>query len=234
MGCHFLLQGIFPTQGSNPRQGHWWADSLPLSHPGSPASQFTGGEIEAQTGESGCTTSLFGSQTSWTQSWWPLAPGGVPGNGVLTQAGAASWGLLGFISLASGQRGARGPQHAGVTLLWGRPPRFLRSCLGSSQAQLWFLLGDLAEALSVHPPKAALSRTAEATALEGAFSLEEDLGHGRGETRRGRSGAPGQDRQSARGGHVHGVCGGLSLVASTPSPHCCSPHRSLASVPELI
>ena len=31
VGCHFLLQGIFLTQGSNPRILHWQADSLPLS-----------------------------------------------------------------------------------------------------------------------------------------------------------------------------------------------------------
>ena len=36
MGCHFLLQGIFPTQGSNPCLLHWQADSLTLSHQGSP------------------------------------------------------------------------------------------------------------------------------------------------------------------------------------------------------
>ena len=37
-GCHFLLQGIFPTQGSNSHLCllHKWADSLPLSHLGSP------------------------------------------------------------------------------------------------------------------------------------------------------------------------------------------------------
>ena len=35
MGCHFLLQGIFPTQGSNPHLLHWQQDSLPLSHHGS-------------------------------------------------------------------------------------------------------------------------------------------------------------------------------------------------------
>ena len=29
-GCHGLLQGIFPTQGSNPRLLHWQAGSLPL------------------------------------------------------------------------------------------------------------------------------------------------------------------------------------------------------------
>ena len=38
MGCHALLQGIFPTQRSNPCLLHWQADSLPLSHLGS--SQF--------------------------------------------------------------------------------------------------------------------------------------------------------------------------------------------------
>ena len=30
--CHFLLQGIFPTQGSNPGLPHWQEDSLPVSH----------------------------------------------------------------------------------------------------------------------------------------------------------------------------------------------------------
>ena len=35
-GCHFLLQGIFPTQGLNPHLLHCQADSLPLSHLGSP------------------------------------------------------------------------------------------------------------------------------------------------------------------------------------------------------
>ena len=31
-GCHSLLQGIFPTQGSNTCLLHWQVDSLPLSH----------------------------------------------------------------------------------------------------------------------------------------------------------------------------------------------------------
>ena len=37
VGCHFLLQGIFPTLGSNPcllHLLHWQADSLPLELPG--------------------------------------------------------------------------------------------------------------------------------------------------------------------------------------------------------
>ena len=36
LGCHFLLQGIFPTQGSNLHLLYWQADPLPLSHLGSP------------------------------------------------------------------------------------------------------------------------------------------------------------------------------------------------------
>ena len=40
VGCHFLLQGIFPTQGSNScllgLLLHWQADSLPLRSPGKP------------------------------------------------------------------------------------------------------------------------------------------------------------------------------------------------------
>ena len=36
LGCHFLLQGIFPTQGLNPHLLlllHWQADCLPLATP---------------------------------------------------------------------------------------------------------------------------------------------------------------------------------------------------------
>ena len=33
--CHFLLQRIFPAQGSNPHLLYWWAGSLILSHLGS-------------------------------------------------------------------------------------------------------------------------------------------------------------------------------------------------------
>ena len=43
--CPFLLQGIFPTQGSNPHLLlllHWWADSWPQHHLGSPFYVYTG------------------------------------------------------------------------------------------------------------------------------------------------------------------------------------------------
>ena len=36
MGCHFLPQGIFPTQGLNTHLLPWQVDPLPLSHLGSP------------------------------------------------------------------------------------------------------------------------------------------------------------------------------------------------------
>ena len=36
VGCHFLLQGIFPTQGLNLHLLHCQVGSLPLSHQGSP------------------------------------------------------------------------------------------------------------------------------------------------------------------------------------------------------
>ena len=37
VGCYFLLQGIFPTQGSNSRLLHWQVDSLPLNHQRNPS-----------------------------------------------------------------------------------------------------------------------------------------------------------------------------------------------------
>ena len=36
VGCHFLLQGIFPIQGLNPCVLHWQAEFLPLSNQASP------------------------------------------------------------------------------------------------------------------------------------------------------------------------------------------------------
>ena len=36
VGCHFLLQGIFPTQGANPSLLRWQVEHLPLDHWGRP------------------------------------------------------------------------------------------------------------------------------------------------------------------------------------------------------
>ena len=40
VGCHFLLQGIFPTWGLNPHFLHWQAVSLTLNHRGSPTEYY--------------------------------------------------------------------------------------------------------------------------------------------------------------------------------------------------
>ena len=43
LGCHFHLQGIFPTQGSNPHLLcllHWQADSLPFESPVKPPNRI--------------------------------------------------------------------------------------------------------------------------------------------------------------------------------------------------
>ena len=42
VGCHFLLQGIFPTQGSNPGLPHCRQILYRLSHQGSPYSYPVG------------------------------------------------------------------------------------------------------------------------------------------------------------------------------------------------
>ena len=36
VGCHFFLQGIFPTQEANPSLLHWQVEHLPLNHWGRP------------------------------------------------------------------------------------------------------------------------------------------------------------------------------------------------------
>ena len=49
--CHALLQGIFPTQGSNLHLLcflHWQVDSLPLAPPGKPKVQLTAFQIQAE------------------------------------------------------------------------------------------------------------------------------------------------------------------------------------------
>ena len=43
VGCHVILQGIFVTPASNLHLLHWQADSLPLSHLGSPIYSYHSG-----------------------------------------------------------------------------------------------------------------------------------------------------------------------------------------------
>ena len=49
IGCHAFLQGIFPTQGSNPRLFcilYWQAGSLPLAAPGKPKTFLRSSELQ--------------------------------------------------------------------------------------------------------------------------------------------------------------------------------------------
>ena len=62
VGCHFLLQGIFPTQGSNPcllNLPHWQAGSLSLVPPGSNIMNMTDKK----------TTPRLAMETTW-EMWW--------------------------------------------------------------------------------------------------------------------------------------------------------------------
>ena len=45
VGCHFLLQGIFPTQGSNPALPHFRQILYHLSHWGSPSFFLDSGQL---------------------------------------------------------------------------------------------------------------------------------------------------------------------------------------------
>ena len=58
-GYHFLLQGIFPTQGPNLHLLHWQAVSLPLSHTGMNESQSISCSV------------MSDSATSWTVAHQP-------------------------------------------------------------------------------------------------------------------------------------------------------------------
>ena len=55
MGCHFLLQRIFPTQGSNlGLTPSWQRDSLPSEPPGKPKTSVVKSGIRAHASREGC------------------------------------------------------------------------------------------------------------------------------------------------------------------------------------
>ena len=54
VSCHFLLHGIFLTQGSKPHLLHWQVDSLPLNHLESPNSLKTPWLISSRAGAPDC------------------------------------------------------------------------------------------------------------------------------------------------------------------------------------
>ena len=72
-GCHFLLQGISPTQGSNPclfRLLHWQADSLPLCHLRSPVHSVYPFNVNVYT--------MLRAQTTAGMGWCWSHPAGQP------------------------------------------------------------------------------------------------------------------------------------------------------------
>ena len=73
VGCHFLLQGIFPTQGSNPHTLgllRWQAGCLSLAPPGKPFFWGAGGLVAKS-----CLTLA----TPWTEEPGRLHPWDSPG-----------------------------------------------------------------------------------------------------------------------------------------------------------
>ena len=60
--CHFLLQGIFLTRGSNPPLLHWQADSLPLSHQEAPWSLTKRAQLSS-------LSSPHHMRMPWESSW---------------------------------------------------------------------------------------------------------------------------------------------------------------------
>ena len=96
MGCHALLQGIFPTQGLNPRLlclPHRQAGSLPLAPPGKPAVYIVAFLLLLKSDRAG--------HTGWTESLLRMSdldPGEELGDGepglvscVFPPAGTSGW-----------------------------------------------------------------------------------------------------------------------------------------------
>ena len=78
MSCHFLLQGTFQTQESNPRLLHWQAGSLPLPSRGKPfAGKVTGKvtftDFEDYNVDNFFGGSLFNLTQTYTIKWTPWA-----------------------------------------------------------------------------------------------------------------------------------------------------------------
>ena len=75
LGCHVLLQRIFPTQGLNPRLLHllhWQACSLPLAPPGKPLSIPTLGQRPFSAGCVMLPKGCGGSSDFWKSKTLPL------------------------------------------------------------------------------------------------------------------------------------------------------------------
>ena len=70
VGCHFLLQGIFPTQGLNPGLLHCRQTLYPLSHQGSPNVPWSPFLGRAGVGKNtGWVAIPFSRRSSWPRDW---------------------------------------------------------------------------------------------------------------------------------------------------------------------
>ena len=75
MGCHALLQGIFLTQGSNPRRLYLQVGSLPLDFPGGSdgkASVYNAGDLGSIPGSgrsAGERNGIHSSTIAWKIPW---------------------------------------------------------------------------------------------------------------------------------------------------------------------
>ena len=77
MGCHFLIQGVFPAQGSNPgllSLLHWQADSLPLPLLGSPCPGSALLQRLPMSFRVLCYDRDLGTSTRWLCAWPCSAP----------------------------------------------------------------------------------------------------------------------------------------------------------------
>ena len=94
VGCHALLQRIFPTQGSNPCLLHWQVGSLPLVPPGEPLSYKIRFKKKLNTPAATAAAKLLQScPTLWNPLDGSLLGSPVPG---ILQARILEWVAISF------------------------------------------------------------------------------------------------------------------------------------------
>ena len=132
MGCHFLLQGIFLTQGLNPRPLQWRAVSFPLSHQESPKALLDASDEmmlmcswPGNPLSSSSCSSLTNGKTETQATWVSFVP---VSDSELQAAESSTWGLGSWPSMvtssAPGLASRAGIQtwardlHVAVKTLW--------------------------------------------------------------------------------------------------------------------
>ena len=93
VGCHFLLQGIFPTQGLNSGQ-YWQVNSLPLSHLGNqqmPKASWNSHSAMGSCKVCGCTDALSYPCVFYPSATGPRATGTPLGH--MTTLSQSQWAI---------------------------------------------------------------------------------------------------------------------------------------------